>query len=285
MVHDAQITAEAEIRRLADRYRIHLDVDTSAGTFGARQGRETGASVEIQDFRDYTPGDDPRRIDWFSFARTGRLIVRLYREEVSPYFDVIVDVSASMAIRDGRKGPLVLDLCRWLFRSAQVSGVALRLFAAGESLSRVEAPEELNFSACDSVLFSAPYKAVGGLRRSSVRLVLSDFMSPAGAAQTLRALAAGCTRLIVVHLLGPWEAAPKPSGPCVLKAVETGRRGDILLDRRTVEEYCKRLQALKEEIRKQTFQCGGILVEVTADQDLESVLRTQFLPVSLVKVL
>ena len=92
---------DQEIRRLADRYRIDLDAVSSAGTFGARAGRETGASVEIQDFRNYVPGDDPRRIDWFSFARTGNLIVRLFREEVSPFFDVIADTSSSMAIEDG----------------------------------------------------------------------------------------------------------------------------------------------------------------------------------------
>lgn len=281
----AEMLPEAEIRRLAQLYRLNLEVASTAGTFGVREGRETGASVEIQDFREYVPGDDPRRIDWLSSARTDRLIVRLYREEVSPFFDLVVDTSASMAIGDGRKGPLAHELCRWLHRSALVEGVAVRLFAAGEELRRLEEPGQLEFREAESVLFTAPRRAVSGLRRASVRLVLSDFMSPVGPSTVIKALSAGCARLIVVHLLGPWEAEPEAAGPSVLDAVEEGRRADITLDRRAVEDYGRRLRALKNELRDQTFQCGGLHVEVVADRDLEGALRSEFLPLGLVEVL
>lgn len=280
-----EMLSEAEVRRLADLYRINLEAYSSAGTFGVREGRETGASVEIQDFREYVAGDDLRRIDWFSSARTDRLIVRLYREEVSPFFDVVVDTSASMAIRDGRKGPLAHELCRWLHRSALVGGVAVRFFAAGQSLRRLEGPEQLDFREPESVVFTAPRRAVAGLRRASVRLLLSDFMSPVAPSSVIKALSAGCTRLVVVHLLGPWEADPGPVGPAVLDAVEEGRRADITLDRRAVEDYRRRLRALRNELRDQIFQSGGLHVEVVADRDLESVLRSEFLPLGLVEVL
>ncbi len=275
---------EAEIRRLADLYRFSLDTTSSAGTFGVQQGRETGPSVEIQDFREYVPGDDPRRVDWFSSARTGRLIVRLYREEVSPFFDVVVDASASMAISDGRKGPLAYDLCRWIFRSAMAGGVAVRLFSAGEQLVRLEAPDQIEFGAPDSVLFTAPRRAVGGLRRASARLVISDFMSPVGPSTVVRALAAGCSRLIVVHVLGPWEASPAPAGPSVLDAVEEGRRADLTLDRRAVDDYTRRLRALQAELRDETFRCGGIHLGVVADGSLEDLLRSAFVPAGLVEI-
>lgn len=275
---------DRDIRRLADQYRIVLDAVSSAGTFGARAGRETGASVEIQDFRNYVLGDDPRRIDWFSYARTGNLIVRLYREEVSPFFDVIVDSSASMAIQDGRKGPLAHELCDWMYHSSHSAGLAVRLFAAGSRMVRIEEPGQLAFSERESMLFAAPRQACAGLRRSSVRLVLSDFMGPYSAAAAITALAQGCSRLIVVHLLGPFEASPELKGPAVLDAVEEGRKADITLDRRTVETYTRRLQALRNEVREQTVKCAGLHLEIVADLDLESVLRTAWLPLGLVEV-
>jgi len=275
---------EAEIRRLAELYRLSLDVTHSAGTFGSREGRETGASVEIQDFRDYVPGDDVRRIDWFSSARTDRLILRLYREEVSPFFDLVVDTSASMAIRDGRKGPLAHELCRWMHRSAAGEGVSVRTFAAGESMRRLTDPTELVFSEAGSVLLQEPRRATEGLRRSSVRLVLSDFMSPTSPSAVIKALSAGCARLIVLHLLGPWENDPGPVGPAVLESVEGRRRADLTLDRRAVEDYARRLGALKDELRDQTRRCRGLHLEVVADQGLEEVLRSRFLPLGLVEV-
>lgn len=281
---DREPLPEAEILRLADRYRIRLDTLFAAGTFGAKEGRESGASVEIQDFRDYVPGDDPRRIDWFSYGRTGDLIVRLYREEVSPFFDVIVDASASMAVEDGRKGPLAMELCRWLFHSSLASGVSVRLFSAGLGLQRTEEPSLLEFNAPESVLFTSPRRAVAGLRRSSFRLVLSDFMSPFGAAATLDALAAGCNRLIVILLLGPWEAAPRAEGPAVLESVEDGGRADITLDGKAVQAYARRLAAMKDEVREGTIKRGGLYLEIEAGGGLEDVLKERFLPFGLVEI-
>ena len=237
----------------------------------------------MQDFRDYVPGDDPRRIDWLAYGRTDRLVVRLFREEVAPYFDVLIDTSSSMALPDGRKGALCAELCGWLYHSARFEGIAVRLFAGGQSLRRVELPEEVIFDEPESVLLADPRRAAAGLRRASVRLFLTDFMDPADPVSVLRALSAGCSKLVLLHLLGPWEADPRLEGPAVLRGVEDRRRIDINLDRRTVEAYRKRLNALLGVVRDETFKLGGLYVGVVADCPLESVLRDHLLPLGLVE--
>lgn len=275
---------EAAVRALAGRYRVNLDVRSAAGTIGVQAGRETGASVEIQDFRDYVPGDDPRRIDWLAYGRTGRLVVRLFREEVSPFFDVVVDTSSSMALEDGRKRALCAELCRWLYYSSRYEGIAVRLFSGGERLERVERPEDVVFDQAESVLFSTPQRAAAALRRSSVRLLLTDFMDPADPAGVLRAFSAGCSMLVLLHLLGPWEADPRPEGPVMLAGVETGRTADLDLDRKTIAAYRRLLEAMTAAVRDEMFKCGGLYVPVVADRDLESVLRDDLLPLGLVEV-
>ncbi len=275
---------DAQLQELAHRYRLNLDVASTAGTTGVMAGRETGASVEIQDFRDYVPGDDLRRIDWMAYGRTDRLVVRLFREEVSPFFDVLVDTSASMGIPDGRKAALVAELSRWLYHAARAEGLAVRLYGAGRDLRRVETPEELIFDQPESVLFGAPARAAAALRRSSVRLLLSDFLDPAEPLAVLRSFAVGCSELIVVQLLGPWERDPAAEGPAMLDAVELGRRADIHLDLRAVESYRRRLNGLRAALREAVFKCGGHLLEVVADRELETVLREEFLPAGLVEV-
>jgi uncharacterized protein (DUF58 family) len=273
---------EPEIRLLAELYRLDLTGSRAAGTVGALQGRETGASVEIQDFRDYVPGDDPRRIDWMSYARTGEMIVRLYREEVSPFFDIVVDTSASMALDDGRKGDLTHELVRWLYHSARGGGVTARVLAAGESLVRLQGPDELDLAEPRSVLFTTPRAAVAGLRRCSVRLLISDFMDETAPTHVVRALAAGCARLIVFHVLGPWEADPTPAGPVVLESVETHNRTDLSLTHSTVIDYLERLLAMRDELRQAMLQCGGTLAEIRADQNLETTLREDLMPLGLI---
>src|SRR3712207_213354 len=48
---------------------------------GERRSPKRGQSVEFADYRNYTPGDDLRRLDWNAYARMERLFIKLYQEE------------------------------------------------------------------------------------------------------------------------------------------------------------------------------------------------------------
>ena len=39
------------------------------------------------------PGDDLRHVDWAAYARSDSLNIRLYREEVAPRLDLLIDVA------------------------------------------------------------------------------------------------------------------------------------------------------------------------------------------------
>ena len=56
-----------------------------------------GTSLEFADYRRYAPGDDLRYLDWGIYARTDRLYIKLFREEVDLFAYIFVDASASMA--------------------------------------------------------------------------------------------------------------------------------------------------------------------------------------------
>ena len=112
---------------------------------------------------------------------------------------------------------------------------------------------------------------------------LIDGMSPARST-FWKGLVAGTTNLGIGLAIRPFEASPELKGPAVLDAVEEGRKADITLDRRAVETYTRRLLALRNEVREQTVKCAGLHLEIVADQDLESVLRTAWLPLGLVEV-
>src|SRR5690606_7194204 len=59
-------------------------------------GNGAGSSIDFQDHRPYVPGDDPRHIDWQAYARSGHYTMKLYREEVRPLADLVLDASPSM---------------------------------------------------------------------------------------------------------------------------------------------------------------------------------------------
>lgn len=63
---------------------------------GERRSKQRGRSVEFDDYRPYTPGDDPRHIDWNVLARFDRLVVKLFREDQDLTVHLLLDTSASM---------------------------------------------------------------------------------------------------------------------------------------------------------------------------------------------
>ena len=67
------------------------------GTFaGPHKSHYRGTAVEFADYREYSPGDDIRLVDWKVFARTDRHYVRLYDAERNLLTYLVVDKSASM---------------------------------------------------------------------------------------------------------------------------------------------------------------------------------------------
>src|SRR5437867_12304689 len=67
------------------------------GTFaGPHKSPYRGTAVEFADYREYTPGDDIRLVDWKVFARTDRHYVRLYDAERNLLTYLVVDKSGSM---------------------------------------------------------------------------------------------------------------------------------------------------------------------------------------------
>jgi uncharacterized protein (DUF58 family) len=60
-----------------------------------------GFSVEYLDHRAYTPGDDPRTIDWKILARTDKYHVKLFEDETNLRAHIILDISRSMAFQSG----------------------------------------------------------------------------------------------------------------------------------------------------------------------------------------
>ena len=77
--------------RFSTRHRIE-------GTYSGRHtSRTMGGSGEFADYRQYTPGEDLRRLDWRVMGRTGRAYVKLFQDETNLVCTPVIDVSNSMA--------------------------------------------------------------------------------------------------------------------------------------------------------------------------------------------
>jgi uncharacterized protein (DUF58 family) len=55
-----------------------------------------GFSVEFSEYRQYSPGDDPRYLDWRLYARTDRYYLKRFEDETNLRCYLLVDLSRSM---------------------------------------------------------------------------------------------------------------------------------------------------------------------------------------------
>lgn len=68
---------------------------------GMHLSPKRGSSLEFNDYRHYSPGDDFRYIDWGLYGRSDKLYIKLFQEEEDLLTYIFVDASASMAYPAG----------------------------------------------------------------------------------------------------------------------------------------------------------------------------------------
>src|SRR5215207_8895888 len=64
---------------------------------GLHRSPHHGFSVEFSEYRQYTPGDDPRYLDWRLYARSDRYYIKRFEDETNLRCHLLVDLSRSMA--------------------------------------------------------------------------------------------------------------------------------------------------------------------------------------------
>ncbi len=121
------LTPHTEAQLCASHLRLGLDRRSWKGGLGNWAGAGVGSSIDFQDHRPYVPGDDPRHIDWAAYARSGQTIMKLYREEVSPRLDLVLDGSASMSLTP-EKRIQTTRLFLFCVESALALGTSLRMY-------------------------------------------------------------------------------------------------------------------------------------------------------------
>ena len=95
-----------------------------------------GFNVEFAEYREYSPGDDLRRLDWRVLGRTDRFYIKQYEEESNLRCTLVMDASRSMRYGSGSltKFDYGATVCASLatLLIEQQDPVGLALFDAGE---------------------------------------------------------------------------------------------------------------------------------------------------------
>lgn len=269
-----------QLTLIADKVRVGM-------MKGDRRSSKRGTSIEFADYRDYTKGDDLRRLDWNVYARLERPFIKLLEEEEDLAVHLLVDMSASMDWPNGEdnKQQYALRLAGALGHIGLTTGDLVNvtlLSSSGDqrwgpyrgqqnSLRLLQFLEAHQGSGITDINLSLRDYALRG-RRPGLLFLISDLLSPNGYQDGVNRLLSRGYEVGLIHLLSPDELEPPVTGDLKLVDVETGAEAEITLDASTLDLYRDRVNEWRAEIAAFCNGRGVHYIPVTTAQPWEKLL-------------
>ncbi|MBI4526620.1 MAG: DUF58 domain-containing protein [Deltaproteobacteria bacterium] len=272
-----------------------LRLRTRKEVLGSRQGSYSsprrGTSLEFADYRRYAPGDELRYVDWGIFARTDRLYVKLFREEVDLFVYLFIDASGSMSYPSAtqkftRAWQVGLALAYVVL--ANHDHVKIHFLRDGASFpaSPFYRGRHRIIDCLDFVSSIAPggslelVRSLGEhlkrIRRPGKAIVLSDFlMPPASYQQGLNLLRSFNLDISIIQVLSHQEMDPPfPRGELALLDIEGEAEIRLRWTPQMRSEYQENLARHNRELRSFSHQEGiSVSLYVTDQEVSEFVLK------------
>jgi uncharacterized protein (DUF58 family) len=246
-----------------------------------------GFSVEFSEYRAYTPGDDPRYLDWRLFARSDRYSVKRFEDETNLHCHLLVDMSRSMAFGSGTytKSEYARTLAASLahFMHAQRDAVGLITFAADVAdylpprhraghLRRLFGMLDRDPAGRGTDLSRPLERIAKNVRKRGLVVLISDFLAPVDEFRTrLGYLRSRGHDVLVLQVLDPSELDLRFESPQMYEDLESGRR--LYIDPESVRtEYRRRFDAHAAALKQACLDLGVDFTRLATDQPLEIAL-------------
>jgi uncharacterized protein (DUF58 family) len=256
---------------------------TPGTSAGPRRSPRHGSSPEFADFRDYSPGDDLRRVDWNAYARLDRLFLRLYSAEEMATLSLYIDHSRSMSFGDESKLLMAGRLAAALAYVGLYSHDHVAVAGWSDSVDLYLPPqaglqavprvwrfiERIMAAESGQTEFAALRRESRVRQRRGSAVVVSDFLTESDWRSGLLSLAAGNQEVTVLQVLSPEELDPTLRGDWELVDVETGSRVEVSISSRHLRHYRATLEGYLEEIRSFCHRQGMNYALIPSDERLE----------------
>lgn len=234
---------------------------------GIHRSRAKGFSVEFEEHREYSPGDEIRRIDWKALGKFDRYFIKEYEDETNLRAYLLLDASASMNYAsDGITKfnyacTLTASLAYLILKQQDAAGLVT--FS-----NRIEAfiPPRAKRDYLTQILHALENRGPGGetdvgrilddiagqIKRRGLIVLVSDLLDePAAILKGLRQFRFKGNDVIVFHLLDPAELNLPFDGNILFEDLEAAGL-QVVTDPRAIRStYQQVVQEFINDMRKQ----------------------------------
>jgi uncharacterized protein (DUF58 family) len=259
---------------------------------GIHRSRSKGFSVEFEQHREYSPGDEIRRIDWKALGRFDRYFVKEYEDETNLRAYLLVDTSGSMDYAsDGVTKfdygcTLAASLAYLILRQQDAAGVVtfsdhIETFippkAKRDYLIQILRALENRGPAGETNVGKILEEIAGQIKRRGLVVLVSDLLDePEQILKGLRLFRFKGNDVIVFHLLDPAELSLPFDGNILFEDLEELNLR-VVADPRTirktyrevVEEFTSRM---RQECHDNVIDYQLIATSTPLDRALASYL-------------
>jgi uncharacterized protein (DUF58 family) len=246
-----------------------------------------GFSVEFSEYRQYTPGDDPRYLDWRLYARSDRYYIKRFEDETNLRCHLLVDLSRSMGY--GSLGYNKADYARTLaatlahFLSVQRDAVGLSTFDEQivEYLPARFRPGHMHrLMLClersldgTSTNVEAPIEQIAQVvSKRGMIVLISDLLAPLDALErNLGYLRSRGHEVVLMRVLDPAEIDFQFADASIFHDLESGRQ--LYVDPDSAREaYLSRFHHHANSVQEACGRLGIEFISLRTDRPLELAL-------------
>lgn len=290
-------SVEKYLRPEVVRQISRLDLRAQFVVKGFLQGLHSspfqGFSVEFSEHRRYTPGDDPKDIDWLVYAKTDKYYVKKFEAETNITGYLVLDLSQSMGFTYRQEltkfdyaVSLAAALCYLMVHQQDPVGLITFDTKVRQSLAPKSKRTQLgNILALlanlrptgeTDIAFSVNQIAAM-LRQHSLVMIFSDLIGePAPILQSLGRLRHGGNDVILFHILDEAEANFPFSGMTDFEDPETQERLEV--DASGIrQEYLDEISEFRETFRRECFRTGVDYVPIDTSMQFDKALMEYLL--------
>ena len=242
---------DSDFLKKLEQLVISTKITLADGASGNRKSRAKGSSVEFSDYREYSIGDDFKRIDWNAYGRFEKLFIKLFMEEREAPIHIFLDNSKSMDWGEPNKSIASRRLAAALSYISLCSYDRVSLVCMNDVVDKFKSDlrGKNSFSQILNLMDSLEYKGTTDIFNTvskynlksgkGISIVISDFFTKGNLLDMINYLQFKKQEVYICHILAPQEVEPEIGMSLRLIDIESGEFRDVTSSPALVKTYKK----------------------------------------------
>jgi uncharacterized protein (DUF58 family) len=234
---------------------------------GIHRSRSKGFSVEFEEHREYSPGDEIRRIDWKALGKFDRYFIKEYEDETNLRAYLLLDTSASMDYSSNGVTKfdygctLTASLAYLILRQQDAAGLVtfsnriesiIPPRAKRDYLTQIVHALENHGPGGETNVGKILEEIAGQIRRRGMVILVSDLLDdPAAILKGLRLFRFKGNDVIVFHILDQAELDLPFEGNILFEDLEAANFNVIADPRAIRQTYRQVVEEFTNQMRKE----------------------------------